>query len=101
MAETGFAEQTGGAQLAAELPPPGSKHWTPRHKAAVVAAVRNGSLTLSEACDRYMLTGEEFQAWKEAFDEEGISGLRLSARPERRATQRERVSEPAIAVLHA
>jgi hypothetical protein len=101
MAETGFVEQNVDAGLVSELPPARSKHWTPRQKAAVVAAVQSGTLTLGEACERYMLTGEEFQSWKEALDQAGVAGLRLSARPERRSAQRELISEPATAVLHS
>jgi hypothetical protein len=58
------------------LPPPGSTRWGAWQKAAVVMAVRCGALRLSEAYDRYMLSAEELSRWEEAFDLDGIAGLR-------------------------
>ena len=46
-----------------ELPPPITR-WTSRHKAAVVAAVHSGEITLEEACGRYELSIEEFRSWE-------------------------------------
>jgi Protein of unknown function (DUF1153) len=40
----------------AELPPPDTKRWVVRRKAAVVAAVRAGVITVQEACRRYQLS---------------------------------------------
>ena len=57
------------------LPPPGPVRWSAWKKAAVVIAVRSGSLHLREAYDRYMLSEEEFSRWEEAFDQDGIAGL--------------------------
>ena len=82
------------------LPSPDTRFWVPRHKAAVVSAVRSGMLSIDEACKRYKLTEEEFLSWDEAFDKSGVKGLRASAR-ERRKVPRQAVSEPAIASLHA
>lgn len=59
----------------ADLPTPDTIRWVPRRKARVVAAVCGGLITLNEACDRYRLTPEEFASWKQALDEEGLSGL--------------------------
>jgi hypothetical protein len=39
-----------------ELPPPNTKRWVVRRKAAVVAAVQGGKITLEEALRRYQLT---------------------------------------------
>ena len=36
-----------------DLPPPSTKRWVVRRKAAVVMAVRAGVITLEEACRRY------------------------------------------------
>ena len=47
----------------------------PRKKAEIVAAVRGGLLSLSEARDRYALTLEEFTAWQDAVDHFGLRGL--------------------------
>ena len=49
-----------------------------RRKAAVVQAVRNGSISLQEACQRYTLSVEEFLAWERAVDRYGIPGLRVT-----------------------
>ena len=61
-----------------KLPPPDTKRWVVRRKAAVVQAVRNGSISLQEACQRYTLSVEEFLAWERAVDRYGISGLRVT-----------------------
>jgi hypothetical protein len=82
------------------LPVPGTRHWTPRHKAAVVAAVREEALSFTEACDRYMLTEEEFHSWADALDVHGIAGLRTNMRTERRKAARQTISEPGVAMLY-
>ena len=64
--------------MSAELPPPNTKRWTARRKAAVVAAVRAGEITLEEACRRYQLSEEEFRAWQHAFETYGLPGLRVT-----------------------
>jgi hypothetical protein len=58
-----------------ELPPPTTKRWVARRKAAVVAAVRAGVITVEEACSRYQLSDEEFFAWQRAFEAHGLPGL--------------------------
>ena len=62
----------------AELPPPNTKRWVIRRKAAVVAAVRAGEITVEEACRRYQLSEEEFLAWQRAFEAHGLTGLRAT-----------------------
>jgi hypothetical protein len=61
-----------------ELPPPDTKRWVVRRKAAVVAAVRAGVITVEEACRRYQLSEEEFLAWQHAFEAYGLPGLRTT-----------------------
>ena len=61
-----------------ELPPANTKRWVIRRKAAVVAAVRAGEITLEEACRRYRLSEEEFRAWQRAFESHGLAGLRAT-----------------------
>lgn len=61
-----------------DLPPPNTKRWVIRRKAAVVVAVRAGLLTLDEACRRYRLTVEEFLAWQRAIESFGTPGLRAT-----------------------
>ena len=62
----------------AALPPPDTKRWVVRRKAAVVAAVRADVITLKEACRRYQLSEEEFLAWQRAFEAHGLPGLRTT-----------------------
>jgi len=78
----------GGSKLTMNnLPPPNTTRWVPRKKAEIVAAVRGGLLSLSEARDRYALTLEEFTAWQHAIDHFGLQGLRLTrSREYRQAT---------------
>ena len=63
---------------AAKLPPATMKRWVIHRKAQVVTAVRNGVLSLEEACNRYILTADEFAAWERAIDEHGLAGLRTT-----------------------
>ncbi len=60
------------------LPPPTTKRWVIRRKAAVVTAVRAGVLTLEEACQRYHLSVEEFLSWQRLIDRHGMRGLRAT-----------------------
>jgi Protein of unknown function (DUF1153) len=61
-----------------DLPPPNTKRWVVRRKAAVVAAVRSGRLTMEEALRRYQLSEEEFLSWQRAFEAHGLAGLRTT-----------------------
>ena len=61
-----------------ELPPANTKRWVVRRKAAVVAAVQGGRITLEEALRRYQLTEEEFRTWQRDYDTHGLPGLRAT-----------------------
>ena len=61
-----------------ELPSPDTRRWVVRRKAVVVHAVRNGTITLQEACRRYSLSVEEFLGWQRAIEQYGIPGLRVT-----------------------
>jgi len=61
-----------------ELLPPRSGRWVVRHKADIVAAVHNGTISLQEALRRYHLTVEEFVAWQRALEAHGVPGLRVT-----------------------
>jgi len=61
-----------------ELPPANTTRWVVRRKAAVVAAVQGGKITLEEALRRYQLTEEEFRTWQRAYDTHGLPGLRAT-----------------------
>jgi hypothetical protein len=77
-----------------DLPPPNTRRWVVRRKAAVVAAVRSGRITLEEALRRWELTEEEYRSWERAFEEHGLPGLRSTRiqqyrlRPPRRPRSR-------------
>ena len=55
----------------ADLPAPGTTRWVIRRKAELIAAVRGGLLSLDEACNRYMLTVDEFLSWQSAVNQRG------------------------------
>ena len=61
-----------------DLPPPGTRRWVARRKAAVVTAVRSGAISLEEACRRYELSEQEFHAWERGIDTYGVAGLRVT-----------------------
>ena len=61
-----------------DLPPADIKRWVTRRKAEVVAAVRGGLLTEENACERYQLSSEEFDAWSRLYDRFGVKGLRTT-----------------------
>jgi transposase len=64
-----------GQMSRSRLPPAGVANWSAKRKAAVVIAVRAGTLGRSEACERYMLSEEELSQWEEAFNRDGLAGL--------------------------
>jgi len=66
------------------LPPPGAMRWWPHRKAAVVAAVRGGVLSLNEAQERYALSIEEYLTWQHGIDLFGLAGLRVDGPQQRR-----------------
>ncbi len=61
-----------------QLPPPGFRHWVPRYKAEVVAAVSGGLLTIDDALHRYNMTIEEYAGWERAVNRFGMPGLRVT-----------------------
>lgn len=77
-----------------ELPPPEISRWVASRKAAVVAAVSNGKITLEEACRRYQLSEEEFSAWRRAFENFGIRGLRVGGVQQSRGARPSQLVDP-------
>ena len=61
-----------------DLPPPETKRWVIRRKAEVVAGVRNGLISLEDACNRYKLSVDEFLSWQRLIEEHGVRGLRTT-----------------------
>jgi hypothetical protein len=72
----------------ANLPSPDAQRWVASRKAIVVAAVRGGLLSMSEACARYRLTTEEFLSWQTQVDRDGLQGLRTTRIQEYRGSSR-------------
>jgi len=60
------------------LPPPNTRRWVVRRKAAVLVAVSSRMITVEQACQVYQLTEEELFSWKHAFEAHGLAGLRAS-----------------------
>ena len=83
-------DQTARARLMESLPPPDTKRWVVRRKAAVVAAVRGGGITIEEACRYYQLSEEEFRSWERAFERHGLAGLRTTRVQQYRAPRSRR-----------
>ena len=72
----------------ADLPSPDAQRWVASRKAIVVAAVRGGLLSMSDACARYRLTTEEFLSWQTQVDRNGLKGLRATRVQEYRGSGR-------------
>jgi hypothetical protein len=72
---TGRSSPAGGVDV---LPPPNTTRWVIRRKAEVVAGVRNGIISLDEACGRYKLSIEEFLSWQRLIEQHGLAGLRAT-----------------------
>ena len=64
--------------LMENLPGSDTTRWVVRRKAAVVAAVRSGRITIEEACRTYQLSEEELLSWERAFEINGLAGLRTT-----------------------
>ena len=65
-------------------PPSPPKRWLPHTKAKVVAAVRDGLLSLDEAYERYTLSFEEYLTWQRRVKLFGLAGLRVDRKQQRR-----------------
>lgn len=88
------AESRNGVPLTQLLPNPNTERWVVRRKAAVVAAVRSGRITIEDACRLYQLTEEEFLSWARAFEIHGLAGLRATRLQQYRGA---RAARPPIA----
>jgi len=83
-----------------DLPPPDTDRWVIRRKAEVVAGVRNGLISLEEACKRYKLSAEEFLSWQRLIENHGLRGLRTTRLQQyRRTTGETREAGQATTVL--
>jgi transposase-like protein len=89
-------EPLSGKPLVESLPPPNTKRWVVSRKAAVVAAVRSGAITIEEACRAYQLSEEELLSWERAFEIHGLAGLRATHIQVYRASRPARNSAPPL-----
>ncbi len=55
------------------LPPRDTVRWVIRRKAEVVTAVRNGLISMDDACERYRLSVEEFLNWEKLVSAHGLA----------------------------
>ncbi|MGL6208298.1 MAG: DUF1153 domain-containing protein [Paracoccaceae bacterium] len=62
----------------ADLPPPDTRRWVASRKAIVVKAVIHGLITQTEAQERYALSEEEFDLWRQAVESHGEKALRVT-----------------------
>ena len=62
----------------ADLPPAETRRWVASRKARVVKAVVYGLIPLAEALERYDLSDEEFQLWREAVEIHGETALKVT-----------------------
>lgn len=61
------------------LPPPDTVRWVKSRKAAVVRAIREGSLTREKACEMYGLSLEEVESWERLAARYGDNALKATA----------------------
>jgi Protein of unknown function (DUF1153) len=61
-----------------DLPAADTKRWVPRRKAAVVVAIRKGTISAQEACKLYNVSAEELVHWERDLDLYGVPGLRTT-----------------------
>ncbi len=71
------------------LPPRDTVRWVIRRKAEVVTAVRNGLISMDDACERYRLSVEEFLNWEKLVSAHGMRGLRITRTQVYRQFQRD------------
>lgn len=62
----------------ADLPAADTLRWVASRKAVVVKAVQYGLLSLNDALDRYALSQEEFDLWRNAVKTHGDKALRVT-----------------------
>ncbi|HHH89616.1 MAG TPA: DUF1153 domain-containing protein [Aliiroseovarius sp.] len=69
----------GSIMTRADLPAASTRRWVASRKAAVVKGVMHGLLPLAEALERYNLSEEEFNEWKQAVEKHGEAALKVTA----------------------
>lgn len=64
----------------ANLPRPPVSRWVARRKAEIVTSVHGGLLNRNKACQRYLITDEEFREWDRAYAAFGLAGLKIRSK---------------------
>jgi hypothetical protein len=62
----------------ADLPAPDTRRWVASRKALVVRAVEHGLITRDAALKTYALSVEEYEAWRDAVQNHGEAGLKVT-----------------------
>lgn len=62
----------------ADLPAADTRRWVASRKAVVVRAVIHGLISQNEALERYALSEEEFDLWRQAVETHGEKALRVT-----------------------
>ncbi|MFQ5437734.1 MAG: DUF1153 domain-containing protein [Paracoccaceae bacterium] len=69
----------GSKMTRADLPPPGTRRWVTRRKAAVIKGILSGLIGREEACEMYEISEDELNEWMEKARERGEKGLRATS----------------------
>lgn len=60
------------------MPSPKTSRWFPKIKAQVLNGIKDGTLSVHEACAMYKLTAEELRSWQRSIERDGLAGLRAT-----------------------
>jgi len=71
--------QDGSVLSLADLPTEDTRRWVASRKAIVIKAVESGLLSKKAALERYDLSEEEFELWKDAITDHGVDALKVTA----------------------
>ncbi|MGY6547473.1 MAG: CtrA inhibitor SciP [Roseinatronobacter sp.] len=63
----------------ADLPPPDTRRWVASRKAVVIDAVESGLISRKAALERYALSEEEYEFWREAVAKHGVEALKVTS----------------------
>ena len=63
----------------ADLPPRDTRRWVASRKAVVIHAVEHGLISKAAALERYALSEEEFDFWRNAIQKHGVDALKVTA----------------------
>ena len=81
--ESTASGSNGSAPTPPTLPFAEPLRWTAQRKAELIVAVGQGDLGQAEACKCYKISPEEYSRWKQRYEQNGLEGLKVFARPRR------------------